>query len=163
MLSILFSVIKIIGLTLSPIIKFLFIYILRRKPAKPDFSNDIVLVTGAAQGLGKELARKFSDHGGTLVLWDINESTLEETRSQFVSQDRQVFAYVVDCSKKEDVRRAAERVKEEVGNVSVLVNNAGVTCVKSVLDLNDQEINNVYDVNTIAHYWVRVRFEIISG
>ena len=154
MLWFLLSFAKIIGYILSPLIFFLYRLISRRSPPKPDFSGDIVLVTGAAQGLGKELALQFATQGGVIVLWDINGSKLEETRAELVSGGYEVFAYVVDCSKREEVYETAERVKEEVGNVSVLVNNAGVMCVKTVQDLKDHEIDSVHNINVMTHYWV---------
>ncbi len=154
MLKILLSLAKIIGYILSPVILFLYRFISRRPPQKPDFTGDIVLVTGAAQGLGKELALQFAVQGGVLVLWDINKSKLEETRAELVSLGHKVFAYVVDCSKREEIYKYAERVTEEVGSVSVLVNNAGVVYANTILDLKDRDIDLSHNVNIMAHYWV---------
>ena len=66
--------------------------------------------------------------------------------------------YVVDCSKREEVYRMAGRVKEEVGNVAVLVNNAGIAPEKAFVngDLKDEEIEKTYAVNALALYWVSV-------
>ena len=72
------------------------------------------------------------------------------------SQGYEVFAYVVDCSKKDEIYQTAERVKEEVGNVSMLVNNVGIVNCKSILELKDEEIIRTVDINFLAHYWVSV-------
>ena len=66
------------------------------------------------------------------------------------------YPYVVDCSKREEVYRMAGRVKEEVGNVAVLVNNAGIATEKAFVngDLKDEEIEKTYAVNALALYWV---------
>lgn len=89
-----------------------------------------------------------------MVLWDINEAKLSETSSQLLSQGHEVFAYVVDCSKKDEVYKAAEKVKEEVGNVSVLVNNAGTMAGKSILEFEDEDIEKTVGINILAHFWV---------
>ena len=62
--------------------------------------------------------------------------------------------YVVDCSKREKVYEVAGRVREEVGVVSVLVNNAGVVGGRSLLETSDESIERTFAVNTLAHYWV---------
>lgn len=151
------SLLKAIGYLLSSFICFLR-QCIRNSSSNVDFKDDIVLITGAAQGLGKELALEFASRGGVIVLWDINETKIEETRAQLKSQGCDVFAYVVDCSNREEVYRAAEMVKEEVGNVSVLVNNAGVMHVGRILDLKDYEIDYSHSVNALSHYWVSKLF-----
>ena len=77
-----------------------------------------------------------------------------ETCSQLTSQGHEAFAYVVDCSKREEVYQAAEKVKEEVGNVSVLVNNAGTMAGKSILEFDDEDIERTIGINLLAHFWV---------
>lgn len=88
---------------------------------------------------------------------DINENKLSETCTQLKAKGYtcEVFSYVVDCSKQEEVYEVAERVKEEVGNVSVLVNNAGLMNGKSILQLSDEDISRSIGINLLAHFWVR--------
>ena len=72
-LSVFFSLVRFAIYCVLPIFQ-LVARIARRKPLpKPDFNADIVLVTGAAQGLGREIALRFAGSGATVVLWDINE------------------------------------------------------------------------------------------
>ena len=121
---------------------------------KRNFSCDIVLITGAAQGLGKELAIQFSKCGATLVLWDINETKLHQTCSEITSQGKEAFAYVVDCSDREQVYQTAEKVREEIGKVNILVNNAAVLIPRTFLDLKDAQINAMVNVNILGYIWV---------
>lgn len=127
------------------------------KPVR-SFADDIVLVTGAAHGLGRCLSIDFARRGGTLVLWDINESGLESVRRE-IERDFptvEVFTYVCNLALKAEVYSTAEKVKQEVGNVSVLVNNAGIVSGKSLLDETDEELERSTTVNYMAHTWVRL-------
>ena len=128
-----------------------------RSSKKPNFSRDIVLITGAAQGLGKELALQFSECGATVVLWDINETKLHQTCSEITAQGREAFAYVVNVAERERVYVTAEQVRKEVGNVSILVNNAGVLPPKTFLDLKDSEIESIININVLGYCWVSRR------
>ena len=126
------------------------------KQSEPDFSPDVVLVTGAAKGLGRALAKQFAEYGATVVLWDVDEEGLRSLCEELNAKNREAFAYVVDCSKREEVYRTAEKVREEVGNVAVLVNNAAVLAGKSFLDLTDEEIEKTFSLNTLGYIWVSV-------
>lgn len=61
--------------------------------------------------------------------------------------------YAVDVSDREAVYRTAAKVREEIGPVDILINNAGVVCCKTMLDLPDKVIENTFAVNILAHYW----------
>ena len=51
--------------------------------------------------------------------------------------------------------RCTKQVQEEVGNVAVLVNNAGIVAGKKVMESEDESIERTFAVNTLAHFWVR--------
>jgi all-trans-retinol dehydrogenase (NAD+) len=123
------------------------------KRPKPNFNCDVVLITGAAQGLGKELALQFSDCGATVILWDVDEAKLHQTCSKITAKGRDAFGYVVDCSNKHQVYETAEKIKEDIGNVSILINNAGIFFGKLITELQDDEIERTLNVNYISHYW----------
>lgn len=63
-------------------------------------------------------------------------------------------SYVVDVSNREMVYQVAKRVKEEVGKVNILCNNAGIVTCRTFLDLPDKAIEQTYGVNILSHYWV---------
>lgn len=58
-----------------------------------DVSNDIVLITGAGHGMGKELALQYSALGATIVCWDVNEKLNLETVKQIKSRGKKAFGY----------------------------------------------------------------------
>ena len=57
-------------------------------------------------------------------------------------------------SDRDAVLSLAKRVKEEVGDVTILVNNAGIMPCHPLLRHNYQEIRKIYDINVLAHFWV---------
>ncbi|XP_072038023.1 epidermal retinol dehydrogenase 2-like isoform X1 [Amphiura filiformis] len=66
--------------------------------------------------------------------------------------------YVCDISKKEDVYEAAAKVKEEVGEVTILINNAGIVSGTKLLDTPDAKIIKTMEVNSMAHAWTLKSF-----
>lgn len=108
------------------------------------------------QGLGRQLSLQLSKCGATLVLWDIDGEKIRSVAAEIRESGGAAHSYVVDCSKKEEVYRVAKQVGEEVGNVAVLINNAGIAPEKAFIngDLKDEEIEKTYAVNALALYWV---------
>ncbi|XP_015270033.1 PREDICTED: 17-beta-hydroxysteroid dehydrogenase 13-like [Gekko japonicus] len=116
-------------------------------------SGEIVLITGAAHGLGRGTAYAFSKHGCKLVLWDINKRGVEETADQCRKLGAVVHTYVVNCQKREEIYRTADEVKKDVGDISILINNAGVITTGHLLSVTDEQIQSMFDVNVFAQYW----------
>ncbi|NXC63624.1 RDHE2 dehydrogenase, partial [Aleadryas rufinucha] len=126
---------------------------------KKNVSGEIVLITGAGSGIGRLLAVKFASLGATLVLWDINQEGLNYTvRLAKENGAGRVHSYICDCSKRQDVYRVADQVKKEVGDVSILINNAGIVTGKRFLDSPDALIEKTMEVNTMAHFWTYKAF-----
>ena len=128
--------------------------IIRRLTLEPDFHGDICLVTGAGRGLGRELALKFADYGATMVLWDITEEGIKALAEKIREKETDVYYYVCDCSNKDEVQATADRVRKDVGNVTILINNAGVAGGKTLLDSSEEDIQRVMEVDALAHFWV---------
>lgn len=126
-----------------------------------DLTGEIVLVTGAGSGLGQCLALKFARLGCRLVLVDINKSGLDETRlflEERLGADN-VHAYVCDVSDRAAVYDMSELVKLEVGPVSVLVNNAGITNRRTAFSYTrDRDLERVIEVNLMGPIWTTKAF-----
>ncbi|XP_021411351.2 epidermal retinol dehydrogenase 2 [Lonchura striata] len=126
---------------------------------KKNVSGEIVLITGAGSGIGRLLAVKFANLGATVVLWDINQEGLNGTvRLARESGAGRVHSYVCDCSKRQEIYRVADQVKKEVGDVSILINNAGIVIGKRFLDSPDSLVEKTMEVNIMAHFWTYKAF-----
>ena len=93
-----------------------------------DFSGKIAVVTGAAQGLGEAIAKRFLNDGiPGVALLDLNEEVLAATAARFDPEGNRVLPVVCDVSDPDSVARAFQAVERRFGAVDILVNNAGIT------------------------------------
>lgn len=93
-----------------------------------DFSGKIAVVTGAAQGLGEAIAKRFLNDGiPGVALLDLNEEVLAATAARLNPEGNRVLPVVCDVSDPDSVARAFQTVERRFGTVDILVNNAGIT------------------------------------
>ncbi|MGB6000793.1 MAG: SDR family NAD(P)-dependent oxidoreductase, partial [Thermoanaerobaculia bacterium] len=100
--------------------------------------NKRALITGGARGIGLSIARAFAAAGAEIVLTDIDEEKLDETRSSLTAAGAECHAYVLDVTDDSAIAAARDRLHEEVGRIDLLVNNAGISsggeCARMSLD-----------------------------
>ncbi|WP_431902503.1 3-oxoacyl-ACP reductase FabG [Amycolatopsis thermoflava] len=107
------------------------------------YTNRVVLITGAGQGLGRAMAHRFADEGASLALCDVNEGALKETAVDCIN----VRTSVVDVSDPEQVDSWVAEALFEFGRVDVLVNNAGVIRDNRLERMTDDEWDAVLNVS----------------
>ncbi|KAJ2945691.1 hypothetical protein O0L34_g529 [Tuta absoluta] len=122
------------------------------RPMK-SLNGEVVLVTGGAGGVGRQLALKLARLGAKVVVWDISKEGLQKTSEDVIAEGYSIASYVVDLANRNAVYAAAEKVKKEVGKVDILINNAGTVFGETLLDLSDSAIETTYKVNILSHYW----------
>ncbi|KFV80542.1 Epidermal retinol dehydrogenase 2, partial [Struthio camelus australis] len=151
------EMLQVIGLSFYYLLESLVFLIVPKR--KKSVEGEIVLITGAGSGIGRLLSIKFARLGATLVLWDINQEGLKET-SRLAKENGavRVQSYICDCSKRQEVHRAADQVKKEVGDVSILINNAGIVTGKRFIDCPDSLVEKTMEVNIMAHFWTYKAF-----
>ncbi|XP_061455254.1 epidermal retinol dehydrogenase 2-like isoform X2 [Rhineura floridana] len=143
---------RFIGLLIYLMLESLFLLFIPVR--KKNVAGEIVLITGAGSGIGRLMALKFAHLGATLVLWDINQEGNKETaRLARKNGTVRVHDYTCDCSKRQEIYRVSDQVKKEVGDVSIVINNAGIVIGKKFLDSPDPLIEKTMEVNTMAHFW----------
>ncbi|XP_065358018.1 estradiol 17-beta-dehydrogenase 11 [Calliphora vicina] len=123
-----------------------------------ELGGDIALITGGGSGLGRLLSMRLGKMGTKVIIWDINKQGINETVKMVEECGGYCKGYVVDISKKEEVYRAAEVIRHEVGDVSLLINNAGVVSGLHLLDTPDHLIERSFNVNVMAHFWTTKAF-----
>ncbi len=112
-----------------------------------NLKDKVVLVTGAGSGIGRASAVAFAREQSTLVITDIDDSSLQETAELVRAQGRDVLAERADISKRDEVKALCDRAVETFGRVDVLINNAGVALYAELVDTDLEDWEWVMGVN----------------
>jgi NAD(P)-dependent dehydrogenase (short-subunit alcohol dehydrogenase family) len=113
-----------------------------------DFNGKTVVITGAATGIGFALARQFAGRGAKLVLAARRRNRLDEAAESLASAGADVRVFECDVTQRDQVEALAEFAWSAFGHADVLVNNAGVGPIQSmVIDARREDVQSVFDVN----------------
>ncbi|XP_034252871.1 17-beta-hydroxysteroid dehydrogenase 13-like [Thrips palmi] len=134
------------------------VYLTLVPPPEKSVAGEVVLVTGAGHGIGREVALKYGSLGATVVCMDINEKGAAETAKDIKGMGVKSAAYKCDVSNRDEVLAVAKKITQEVGPVTVLVNNAGIMPTKPFLEHTPEEIERIFDINMLAHCWLLQAF-----
>jgi len=118
-----------------------------------DWSNgkEIVIVTGGAGGIGGKVVQLLAENKGTkVVVLDVIPMTFEAPSN--------VHYYKCDITSSSTIAEVAAKIRAEVGEPTVLINNAGVARGKTILDSTEKDVRFTFEVNTMAHYWLAHEF-----
>jgi len=100
----------------------------------PRFSDKVAIVTGAASGIGKEIALRFAAEGGVPVIADIDFDAADATVREISARGSDAFAVAMDVTDESAVERGVTETMAKYGRIDVLVSNAGIQIVKPVVD-----------------------------
>jgi len=112
------------------------------------FSNKVVIVTGAAHGIGQAIALRFGGEGAHVIVNDVNAAGVEATVQEIIAHEGLASAGVADVSQKSEVDSLFDNVLNRFGTVDVLVNNAGLINVeRHFLEADEAWWDRVLTVN----------------
>lgn len=113
-----------------------------------DLKDKIVVVTGAASGIGRALAIRFKAEGAKLVVCsDRNADGVKATAAEVGGP-----AFVTDVSKEEDIKTLIERVEAEHGPIDLFCSNAGIG-IGGGAEVSNEGWQRIWDINVMAHVW----------
>jgi NAD(P)-dependent dehydrogenase (short-subunit alcohol dehydrogenase family) len=112
-----------------------------------DLSGQVALVTGAARGIGREIARALGEAGADLALADIQAERLARTAQELAASGRRVQSLVTDVRDSAAVQRMVADTVARLGRLDVLVNNAGGTFEAPFLQVNERGFRSLLDLN----------------
>jgi short-subunit dehydrogenase len=116
-------------------------------------SEQVVVITGASQGIGRETALRFAGRGASVVVAARNEEALSRLAAEIGRLSGQAEAVVADVAEYSDVERIGTRALERFGRVDTWVNNAAVSIYATVEQLEADEMERLVQVNLLGQMY----------
>jgi 3-oxoacyl-[acyl-carrier protein] reductase len=121
-----------------------------------DLSGKVALVTGASQGIGEAIARQLAKQGATVVLAARTEAKLVAVEASIAEAGGKADHVIMDLANPETVRAAIAAVMERHGALHILVNNAGITRDKLLIQMKEEDFDAVVGTN-LKGAWVAIQ------
>lgn len=123
-----------------------------------------VVVTGAGSGIGRLMALRIVEEGGSVAVWDIDAEAARTTADMANAQvgadpaHPRAVAFTVDVTDSTAVRQTAADTVAALGKVNVLINNAGVVSGAPFEELTERQIRRTFEVNVLSLFWTTKAF-----
>jgi NAD(P)-dependent dehydrogenase (short-subunit alcohol dehydrogenase family) len=129
-----------------------------------ELSEQVAIVTGAGQGIGKAAALALAAAGADIVAADINTASVKETAAAITAAGRRALPIEADMGSLPDIDRMVTAAVANFGKIDILVNNAGVTRRADIMDLTEADWDRIFRVNAKGVFFClqRVAREMIG-
>jgi len=105
------------------------------------------LVTGAAQGIGRDIALALAADGADIAICDVNLEAAQKTAADIEAKGRKALALKTNVASSDDVNAMVEQTIQKFGRIDILVNNAGITRDGLILRMKDEDWDLVLSIN----------------
>jgi short-subunit dehydrogenase len=122
-----------------------------------EIEGKTILITGGASGIGKIMTRLMLERKTKVIIWDINQSKINDTISELTKYGN-IYGFNVDVSDIQQIQETAKKVKQEIGTVDLLINNAGIVVGKYFHEHSSTDIAKTMEINAIAPMYVTMEF-----
>lgn len=118
---------------------------------KVKLQNQVAVVTGAASGMGKQIALLFAKEGAKVAVSDLNLEGAQATVEEIKSQGGTAFAIKTNVAVEEDIQNLIDTTVQNYGTVDILINNAGIMDgMEPAGEINDDKWERVFAINTTS-------------
>lgn len=119
-----------------------------------DLNEKVAIITGAAQGIGKEIALLLASLGASIMINDYsNEEEAQNLKHEIENLGSKAEVFIGDVSKATDVKSLTEKTMKEFGRVDILVNNAGITRDTLLIRMSDDDWLKVINTNLSGAFY----------
>ncbi|MEO8322222.1 MAG: SDR family NAD(P)-dependent oxidoreductase, partial [Bradyrhizobium sp.] len=115
----------------------------------PLLQNHIAVVTGAGSGIGRAIANGYAREGARVVIADMNETAASDVAKEIRDAGGKADSFTLDVTKRDDCFAVAKQVADKIGQVSILVNNAGIARRNGMLGAAEAVIKDWEDIIAI--------------
>lgn len=120
----------------------------------------IVIVTGAASGIGRETAKAYAKKGASVCISDVDNNGLKETEEQILKKGGNVLAITADISNENNVKKLVNTTVKKFGGLDIACNNAGVGGeLNTTADYSVEEWDRVININ-LRGQWLCMKYQI---
>lgn len=116
-------------------------------------ANKVALVTGAASGIGLELARTFAQEGASVVISDLNEAAAQAAAEQLASEGYKAIAVACDVTQEAQVQASIDTAVNTYGRMDILVNNAGMQYVSPLEEFPSEKFELLVKIMLTAPFY----------
>lgn len=124
------------------------------KPVHFNLHDQVIVVTGAAQGIGAACARRLAQDGAAIALWDVDDARGQALAQSLVEQGQRAVYHHCNVASKAEVDAAVSHALKAFGRIDGLVNNAGIFKAANFLDITEADWDAVIDVNLKGSFLV---------
>ncbi len=117
-----------------------------------DFSGKNVIITGGGSGIGKSIALLFSQQGAQVCIIDIQQDNAQETVNEIHEKGRKARYFTCNVANQQEVLSTIHQIKQEIGDIHVLVNNAGIAHVGNLEHTSEADFERIVNVNIKGIY-----------
>lgn len=121
-------------------------------------AGEVVVVTGAGSGIGRLLSLWLANMGAKVAIWDVNSNAAYSVLKEVRVAGGVASAHVVDVTDRGRVYEAASETIQSLGEVTFLINNAGIVSGREFVNTEDKQVSRTLSVNTAALFWTTKAF-----
>ncbi len=132
------------------------LYKLTLAPPEKELARKVALITGAASGIGRAIARRFAEEGAHVVVTDQDRDGADDVATELVrahGKDRAV-AYRLDVTNEKEVKSVFGQVNLIYGGLDILISNAGIASPGLIAELSSEDWRHAFEVNATGHFLI---------
>jgi len=114
--------------------------------------NKICLITGATRGIGRSIVKRLLESGAIVCATSSNSQNLSNLKNDCDQYKENLHTFIADLSSTSDVNNLCESVSEKIGDIDILINNAGVLHLESLENSSDELLRKSFEVNFFAPF-----------